>query len=287
VGAITAKGASVSCRIDPRGHSLSLRFDHGRSDQFGDSIVPQPNTASGMELIYCQASLDSLIPNQVYHYRLRAREGERTYFGLADTFRTLPTELTAPALLAPADQAIGISRQPVFQWKRSDGTLGYHLQISAQSGDWSAPIFDSSGLSDTLYTTETLLSPLTICYWRVRGASGPVLSPWSKIFSFTTASALPVNEDVQQSGLRFRIFSPQPNPFCDLTRVRFELELPGEIRLSVFDISGRRLTTLFSGSLAAGRHEKLWNAERLPNGIYLLRLEASERAACVKALRLR
>ena len=72
---------------------------------------------------------------------------------------------------------------------------------------------------------------------------------------------------------------PRPAPFSGSTRLAFDLAVPGEVRLEVFDVRGARLRTLISGSLAAGQHEVEWHGEdnggrRLPHGVYFVRLKA-------------
>jgi len=72
-----------------------------------------------------------------------------------------------------------------------------------------------------------------------------------------------------------------PSPFDDRTFVQFDLPSPAGARLDVFDVSGRRVRTLFHGRLAAGDYRFLWDGrdghgERVPAGSYSLRLEAGQ-----------
>jgi len=46
------------------------------------------------------------------------------------------------------------------------------------------------------------------------------------------------------------------------------------VRLAVYDLLGRRITTLADGLQAAGRHTITWTPEKLAAGLYLVRLEA-------------
>ncbi|MBE2217513.1 MAG: T9SS type A sorting domain-containing protein [Ignavibacteria bacterium] len=65
-----------------------------------------------------------------------------------------------------------------------------------------------------------------------------------------------------------------PNPFNPETKIRFALNLAGNVSLEIFDISGRKAAGLFSGSLAAGSYEFSFNAEALAGGVYFYRLQA-------------
>lgn len=63
-----------------------------------------------------------------------------------------------------------------------------------------------------------------------------------------------------------------PNPFNPSTRIRFVLENPAEVRLSVHDLFGRELRRLLDGHVAAGLHHAEFDALSLPAGVYVCRL---------------
>jgi hypothetical protein len=76
------------------------------------------------------------------------------------------------------------------------------------------------------------------------------------------------------SGTDLSVF---PNPARGQTNLSFELPQAGDVRVEVFDVSGRRLATPVDGTRLAGRHDLLLEltAERgyrLESGIYLVRL---------------
>ena len=82
------------------------------------------------------------------------------------------------------------------------------------------------------------------------------------------------------------------NPFRGETRIGYALPAAGPVRLSVHDVTGRRLAVLRDGPAAAGAHTLVWRGEDdagrpLPAGVYLLRLEAAgvTRGARVQRLR--
>jgi hypothetical protein len=53
--------------------------------------------------------------------------------------------------------------------------------------------------------------------------------------------------------------------------IRYSLSAPAEIRLEVFDLSGRRVATLESGRRGSGGHESVW-APAARNGVFFVRL---------------
>jgi hypothetical protein len=70
-----------------------------------------------------------------------------------------------------------------------------------------------------------------------------------------------------------RIVGSYPNPFNRKTRIVMDLGGPGEIRLDVFDVAGRRVETLTKGPHGAGLFRKVWSAEEVPPGVYFIRLQ--------------
>lgn len=84
----------------------------------------------------------------------------------------------------------------------------------------------------------------------------------------------------QSSGQRERITLDQnyPNP-VQLTRqdahtiIQYNLGIPQTIRLSVYDILGRRIATLDEGFRGSGTQRVYYDASHLSSGVYLYRLE--------------
>jgi hypothetical protein len=78
----------------------------------------------------------------------------------------------------------------------------------------------------------------------------------------------------------FSLQQNYPNPFNASTVISFSLAEPGEIELSIFNVLGERVTTLFSGYAEAGSNTVVWNGtdhrgQVLASGIYLYRLKSA------------
>jgi hypothetical protein len=50
-----------------------------------------------------------------------------------------------------------------------------------------------------------------------------------------------------------------PNPFNPETRIEFSLERPGNVKITVFDLAGRKIATLHDRELGVGEHFVNWN----------------------------
>jgi len=83
-----------------------------------------------------------------------------------------------------------------------------------------------------------------------------------------------------------------PNPFNPSTTIEFTSESENQTRLAVYDILGRRLTTLWDGLLQPGSHRLEWNGQddhgnTAPSGVYFARLESAGKASVRKMVLLR
>ncbi len=66
-----------------------------------------------------------------------------------------------------------------------------------------------------------------------------------------------------------------PNPFNPTTRIAFSLNEPCNVRLTVYDLSGKTIATLAAGWRNAGEHDVLFDGSGLGSGLYLYSLEAA------------
>lgn len=70
----------------------------------------------------------------------------------------------------------------------------------------------------------------------------------------------------------FVIGEPFPNPFNPETRIRYTLPQKGEVKIEVFDISGKLVDKIFSGYQSAGSYQARWNATSCPSGTYIIQI---------------
>jgi hypothetical protein len=117
----------------------------------------------------------------------------------------------------------------------------------------------------------------------------PIIAVPNEKQADTTYVTLIVEEatDVEDEGEgpnvpdRFALFQNQPNPFNPETKISYNLPQGCEVSLTIYDILGRRVKTLFEGYQNAGIHSLLWNGRddegrQLSSGVYFYRLQAGE-----------
>lgn len=90
----------------------------------------------------------------------------------------------APALLAPANNATGISVLPTLSWNASAGALKYKVEIATDIGFNN--IVASATVSATSYKVSSILAESTAFYWRVTPQNYCGNGAASPVFKFTT-----------------------------------------------------------------------------------------------------
>ncbi len=73
----------------------------------------------------------------------------------------------------------------------------------------------------------------------------------------------------------FALGQNYPNPFNPSTAIEYELPAPQHVRLEVFDATGRSVGVLVDGVCPAGTHTVRFDADSLPSGLYVYRLQAN------------
>lgn len=78
-----------------------------------------------------------------------------------------------------------------------------------------------------------------------------------------------------------------PNPFNPETNINFQLNISGQVNLTVYNIKGQFVETLISGRLDSGNHNIIWKADDQPSGMYLFRLKTPDTVSTGKAMLLK
>lgn len=94
-----------------------------------------------------------------------------------------------------------------------------------------------------------------------------------KVFRSNT-STTSVREGNDQIPLKTILDQNYPNPFNPTTNISFTLASHSFVRLRIFDLVGREITTLVSEELPSGRHVRQWNGTGAASGLYFYRLQA-------------
>ena len=64
-----------------------------------------------------------------------------------------------------------------------------------------------------------------------------------------------------------------PNPFRSGTMIRYQLSAYSDVELRIYDLTGRKVSTLVNDTRIEGLHEAEWNTEGMQPGIYICELK--------------
>ena len=70
----------------------------------------------------------------------------------------------------------------------------------------------------------------------------------------------------------FSLHGAYPNPSKTVTTIPFDVSRTASVRLTVYDVLGRRAAVLVDAEYAPGRHEVQFDARRLAGGVYFYRV---------------
>jgi len=123
--------------------------------------------------------------------------------------------------------------------------------------------------------------------WAANGKSTPVAMASVTVPLDEITTDLPEVAATQP----LRLGRPRPNPARGRTSIELGLPSRDHVDARVFDLAGRRVQTLESGWLDAGRHELTWDGtdargRLVPAGVYFLEVRAGDRVFHRKLVRL-
>ncbi len=111
-----------------------------------------------------------------------------------------------------------------------------------------------------------------------------VISTWSdertgnfdvfcNVRSFTNPdSTVSINQISAEVPEKYKLYQNYPNPFNPSTNIRFDISKTSEVKLSIYDITGREVSVLVNEKLLSGSYEFTFNSTGLSSGVYIYKL---------------
>ena len=122
----------------------------------------------------------------------------------------------------------------------------------------------------------------------VNSATGWMVGQYNRVYKTTNNGGLtPVTKNNNQLPDKYELYQNYPNPFNPETNIKFQISESGDVNLSVFDILGRKISTLVNECLSPGTYEVKWNASDYPSGIYYYKFQAGDYSETKKMILLK
>jgi len=150
--------------------------------------------------------------------------------------------------------------------------------LALSSGERLIPQLGNAGSNIHWFLDGTDLPPGETLYWSVQALDAAFAGSAFAAEDSVQFGSSAVGE-TELLPTRYVLHANRPNPGRPRTVIVFDLPEPCEVRLRVFDVTGRQVAALTEGLHPAGRHAVPWNgqtvtADRVQTGVYFYRLEA-------------
>jgi photosystem II stability/assembly factor-like uncharacterized protein len=125
--------------------------------------------------------------------------------------------------------------------------------------------------SGTIYGEFQFLNDLT----------GWVLANGSQLLKTGTGGVTGISNLSSEAPTKFSLHQNYPNPFNPETKIKFEIPLSvkdqkSEVKLYVYDVSGREVQVLLNSELAPGVYEYSFDGAGLGSGVYFYKLQSGD-----------
>jgi hypothetical protein len=166
----------------------------------------------------------------------------------------------------------------ILQYKRDDILLpsswmdtvrNYYHILTNNNGDSLAELSESQ-LS--FHTADYPDGPYRIYVEALDAYENSTLESMDVIFQNGNVGI--ISEDGNLPG-RFALFQNYPNPFNNSTTISYSLAADGYVKLSIYDIKGRKIETVVEEYQSAGVYMLNYTGDNLTSGVYFLNLKSS------------
>lgn len=100
----------------------------------------------------------------------------------------------------------------------------------------------------------------------------------SDMYSMTILefAASEIDENQQSLPRSYLASYGYPNPFNASTQIAYEIGKKSNVSITVYDMLGRQVEMLYSGSVEAGKHSINWSPKELGTGVYFCKIQTDD-----------
>ena len=106
-----------------------------------------------------------------------------------------------------------------------------------------------------------ILKKCEVCHGMVPDAPGP--HGYRPTHVEAESTAIPAKTELHE---------PAPNPLSGSGYISFSIQVQAKVRISIYDLRGRKIETIFRGNMMPGKYRADLNAGNMPDGIYFIRM---------------
>jgi hypothetical protein len=184
------------------------------------------------------------------------------------TFTTIQAPPPAPVLIC---DTANVPLTPILDWNDVPTAITYRIQVSNLPNFTSTIINANVPISQ--YTVPSgILNYSSHYYWRVAAMNIGGQGPYSAICSFNTIIQSGIRNVSSEVPTENKLYSNYPNPFNSTSNLKFEIANLGNVRLVIYDVTGRDVQTLVNEYMKPGTYEATFDGSGLNSGVYFYKL---------------
>jgi hypothetical protein len=205
-----------------------------------------------------------------YYWKVRAWDGFDATWSGPDPYWSFTVEEEVTGISVTRFSAESARDGIELTWECADPGVGFNLYRSEEATGMRTKSRETlnaepiTGESPYVYLDSNVSDGVTYAYWlEAMDASGA-----SETFGPATCTA---GTFVPSS---YALYQSRPNPARGTAVIAFDLPKDTKVTLTVYDLGGRKISTLANETLPAGAHERPVSC--LAPGVYVYRLDAGE-----------
>jgi len=211
--------------------------------------------------------------NKLYEIGNLLKEDDNYFSGLQNAFNSIIAVETDTLLLKAFNQKSILCDVSKEEYVTAISKFDNIIQQNPNSEEAVYAEIDIITTALNLDTTNSQLGKMGGGKYLVKGTSD-YLSKLNDILQ----SKFGINSEEKEQIIpkEYSLHQNYPNPFNPTTTIKFDLPNDGLVTLEVYDIIGRRISTLVNENRTAGSYEQVFNASSLASGVYVYKLQAGD-----------
>jgi len=112
--------------------------------------------------------------------------------------------------------------------------------------------------------------------YKVRAINGGAVSDWSNTIELHPSRGKQASGNILAKSFNYELYQNYPNPFNPKTTIEFSIKDNSLVTLIMFDILGKKVSTVVNEQFQAGFHQVEFDGSDLESGIYFYEIRANE-----------
>jgi len=170
------------------------------------------------------------------------------------------------------------------------GNGGAPIDIPDPNHDGNGYLVAANSTNNTHYGYTELTVGLDTLFLRHYLRDGTILD--EEVYTPNPKTGTAINEIrkiMNQTPSEYQLLQNYPNPFNPITTIQFSLPVDGSVVLNIYDISGRKVSSLINGFKTAGNYTIQWNCNEIngmivPSGVYFGMMKADSFVKTIKII---